>query len=219
MASMRSGSKTGSRPGRTSCGAAPLPITANVPTSRSRRTAPCSPLALEELTRHGLAADPEATTAPVVDFGIVFNENDPDVITDTDGDLRMPIEQLAHLLCDARLTAMTTNIMGVLLRMGRTVRFATPAQRRALNIRDGGCVFPGCDRPASWCDAHHVTHWDHHGHTDLHNLALLCRHHHGVTHRTGWAMTADDNQHLTWTTPTGRTLHSQRHRGRPPPGT
>ena len=176
-------------------------------------------LALEELTRQGLAADPEATSVPVVDFGIVFTENDPDVITDTDGDLRMPIEQLAHMLCDARLTAMTTNVMGVLLRMGRTVRFATPAQRRALKVRDGGCVFPGCDRSASWCDAHHVTHWDHHGHTDLPNLALLCRHHHGVTHRHGWVMTVGDDERFTWTTPTGRTLHSQRHRGRPPPGT
>jgi hypothetical protein len=175
-------------------------------------------LALEELTRQGVTADTEATSAPVVDFGIVHNDNDPDVISSVDGDIRMPIEHLAHLLCDARMTAMAVNVAGVLLSMGRTVRYATPAQRRALGIRDGGCVFPGCDRPASWCDAHHVTHWEHDGNTNLPNLALLCRHHHGVTHRQGWVMTATNDQHFDWTTPTGHTLHSQRHRGhRPPP--
>ena len=42
--------------------------------------------------------------------------------------------------------------------------------------------------------------------TDLHNLALLCRHHHGVTHRKGWAMVADPDQTFTWTTPSGQTL-------------
>ena len=84
-------------------------------------------------------------------------------------------------------------------------------------MRDGGCVFPGCDMPAGWSDAHHITPWEHGGTTDLPNLALLCRHHHGVTHRTGWTMTTQPDQTFTWTTPTGRTLHSQRNRGAPGP--
>ena len=86
-------------------------------------------------------------------------------------------------------------------------------QRRALARRDGGCVFPGCACPASWCDAHHVIAWDHDGDT---NLALLCRHHHGVTHRHGWTMTTKPNGTFTWKTPSGDTLHSQRNQGRPP---
>ena len=65
---------------------------------------------------------------------------------------------------------------------------ATNAER--CNRRDGGCIFPGCDCPASWCDAHHVIWWENHGPTDIWNLALLCRYHHGVTHRNGWTMTA-----------------------------
>lgn len=32
-------------------------------------------------------------------------------------------------------------------------RFST-RQRRALVIRDGGCVFPGCDRKPKWCGTH-----------------------------------------------------------------
>ncbi|WP_369124700.1 HNH endonuclease signature motif containing protein, partial [Pseudomonas sp. CCI2.4] len=67
--------------------------------------------------------------------------------------------------------------------MGRDKRFATDHQRRAAAIRDGGCAFHGCDTPVSWCDLHHIDHWEHGGPTDLDNLICLCRHHHGVTHR------------------------------------
>jgi HNH endonuclease len=42
-------------------------------------------------------------------------------------------------------------------------------------VRDGGGVFPGCDRPLAWCEAHHIQHWLDGGPTDLANLALLCR--------------------------------------------
>ena len=77
--------------------------------------------------------------------------------------------------------------------------------------RDGGCTFPGCETPARWSELHHVIYWEHHGNTDIHNLATLCRFHHGITHRTGWTMTANGNGTFTWTTPTGATLHSQHH--------
>jgi hypothetical protein len=41
---------------------------------------------------------------------------------------------------------------GEVLDLGRTLRLFTGAARRALLLRDGGCAFPGCDRPAQWCD-------------------------------------------------------------------
>lgn len=97
------------------------------------------------------------------------------------------------------------------LNLGRSQRLASPQQRAVLAVRDGGCTFPGCDAPTSWCDVHHVIEWDDHGLTDLDNLALLCRHHHGVTHRNGWTMTAAGDRTFTWTTPSGHTLHSQQH--------
>jgi HNH endonuclease len=59
-------------------------------------------------------------------------------------------------------------------------------------------------------EAHHIIPWEDHGHTDLPNLALLCRYHHGVTHRTGWTMNAEKAGSFTWTTPTGRTLTNTR---------
>jgi hypothetical protein len=121
------------------------------------------------------------------------------------------------VLCDPLVHPVVVDHLGVPLDVGRAARYATPDQRRALAARDGGCTFPGCDAPVAWCDAHHVVPWDDGGPTDLANLALLCRHHHGVTHRRSWTMTATVDQHFTWTTPTGATLHSQRHQQRAGP--
>jgi hypothetical protein len=71
----------------------------------------------------------------------------------------------------------------VLLAAGRTSRLVTPAQRKALIHRDKGCVYPGCDRPADWCDAHHLAEWIRDGgKTDIDNLALVCRFHHSRLH-------------------------------------
>ena len=119
-------------------------------------------------------------------------------------------DQSALWLCDAAIIPVITNSLGVPLDLGRTVRYATRAQRHALAARDGGCVFPGCDAPAHWTDAHHIIHWPHHGPTDIANLASLCRHHHRITHHPHWTMHPTPDGWFWWTTPTG-TLWSQRH--------
>jgi hypothetical protein len=71
------------------------------------------------------------------------------------------------------------------LEVGRATRVVSAAQRTALAVRDGGCRFPGCDRPLAWCEAHHLRHWLHGGATDLGNLVLLCRAHHRAVHEGG----------------------------------
>jgi hypothetical protein len=65
--------------------------------------------------------------------------------------------------------------------------------------------------PVHWCDLHHIDWWHHGGDTDIENLALMCRFHHGVTHRRGWSMAANGDGTFRWSTPSGRTLHSQQH--------
>jgi len=74
------------------------------------------------------------------------------------------------------------------LDVGRATRVVHPAQRSALAVRDGGCVFPDCDRPLAWCEAHHLISWLDGGPTDLPNLALLCRAHHRAVHEGGWRL-------------------------------
>ncbi len=70
------------------------------------------------------------------------------------------------------------------LAVGYAQRFATPAQRRALAVRDGNsCAHPGCTVPDWQCVAHHIVPWDAGGPTVLSNLVLLCRYHHRLVHR------------------------------------
>jgi hypothetical protein len=87
------------------------------------------------------------------------------------------------------------------LEVGRATRTVARAQRAALVVRDGGCGFPGCDRPQSWCEAHHLRHWLYGGPTDLGNLTLLCRAHHRAVHEGGWRLQRAPDGRLTATPP------------------
>jgi hypothetical protein len=69
--------------------------------------------------------------------------------------------------------------------VGRRTPIVPPAMRRAVIVRDRRCRFPGCDRPHSWCDAHHIVHWADGGPTAVRNLLLLCRRHHRMVHAPG----------------------------------
>jgi hypothetical protein len=97
------------------------------------------------------------------------------------------------------------------LEVGRTSRVVGAAQRTALAVRDGGCVFPGCSRPLAWCEAHHLRHWLHGGPTDLANLALVCRAHHRAVHEGGWRLVRHSDGRLT-ATPPHRPQRPQRQR-------
>jgi len=175
-------------------------------------------LALADLVRHGGTVDVDTSHGPAVDMTLVVTADCPDRLETPGGELTLMARRFLHLCCDPQITALAMSIGGVPLDLGRTHRFANRAQRRAMARRDGGCVFPGCDASVNWCDAHHIIAYEDLGETNLDNMALLCRHHHGVTHRNGWTMTTTPDQRFTWTTPAGRTLHSQRHRGKPPDG-
>jgi len=84
--------------------------------------------------------------------------------------------------CDAQVTRVITDAASRPLDVGRTTRITPPWIRKALLVRDGGCAFPDCGRPPSWCDPHHVVHWTNGGPTALSNLVLLCRRHHRLMH-------------------------------------
>ena len=91
-------------------------------------------------------------------------------------------ESARMLACDAKVSRIITKGRSEPLDVGRATRTIPAGIRRALNLRDGGCQHPDCDRPPEWCDAHHIIHWILGGPTALGNLRLLCRRHHRMAH-------------------------------------
>jgi hypothetical protein len=87
---------------------------------------------------------------------------------------------LRRLCCDAGLLPAMLGGPSQVLDVGRERRLVTPEIRAALDLRDGGCIFPGCQARACTCDAHHVVPWSCGGPTALSNLCLLCHHHHAL---------------------------------------
>jgi len=100
--------------------------------------------------------------------------------------MRVSAETSRRLTCDASMVEVRHGPGGHVLDVGRRTRTIPPSIRRALEIRDGGCVFPGCG--LRFTDGHHVVHWADGGETKLSNLALVCRHHHRLLHEDGFRM-------------------------------
>lgn len=94
--------------------------------------------------------------------------------------------KLEEYLCEGGTVGILFNDDGT-LDVGREQRLFTARQRTALGVRDGGCRFPGCDKPPSWCEAHHIEYWARdQGRTDVQLGILLCRFHHMFIHDRGW---------------------------------
>jgi HNH endonuclease len=91
---------------------------------------------------------------------------------------------------------------GRVVEVGARTRTISPALRRALQHRDGGCRFPGCG--VRMAQGHHLRHWAHGGPTTLSNLALLCRRHHRAVHEEGYRVERMPDESLRFHRPDGR---------------
>jgi hypothetical protein len=100
---------------------------------------------------------------------------------------------LARLACEARITKILLDGRLIPVGVGTMKRVLTKAERRALNARDGHCRYPGCHRPPSECEAHHIVWWSRGGKTELKNMILLCAYHHWRVHEGGWLLVVSDD--------------------------
>lgn len=100
-------------------------------------------------------------------------------------------------ICDTGVIAIEFDRDGQCMNVGRDKRLFTQRQRVGLAIRDGGCLFPGCDRPPSYCEAHHIDPWAAaHGKTDIADGVLLCRRHHLLIHDNRWQVVREGARYL-----------------------
>lgn len=109
------------------------------------------------------------------------------------------IETIERHACSSGTVTIALDGDGQPLNLGRERRLFSRAQRLVLAARDGGCRWPGCERPPSWCEAHHIEHWHRdNGRTDVTDGLLLCRHHHLLAHNNGWEITRDGPTYTLW---------------------
>lgn len=105
--------------------------------------------------------------------------------TDSHGS-RVSPETIRLIACTAGILPFVMGGSSKVLDHGFLKRLFTSAQRIALALRDGGCAFPGCDRPPGWCEAHHMIPWTTRRRTHLKDGVLLCGRHHRIIHHTDW---------------------------------
>ena len=87
-----------------------------------------------------------------------------------------------RLACTANIIPVVLGGKGEILDLGRSRRLFSPAQRKALALRDKQCREERCTVPARWCEAHHLVPWSLGGTTDLEHGILGCSHHHHMLH-------------------------------------
>ena len=126
---------------------------------------------------------------------------------------RTPLDEaeVDTLVCDSIIHRYVTDDTSTILDYGQGTDTVPMGLFNAVQTRDRGCRYPGCDRGAPWCDAHHLRPLQRNGPTTPHNLVLLCHRHHHFIHRRGWHVAMTSTGALQVTSPDGITRL-----GRPP---
>ncbi|MET0734585.1 MAG: DUF222 domain-containing protein [Microbacterium sp.] len=96
-----------------------------------------------------------------------------------------------HVGCGGVVQRVALNREGRILRLGTEERLFNRHQRRAIALRDGGCVIPGCGVPAGRCEVHHVLDHVKGGPTHTENGVLLCWWHHRFIDSGPWKIRMD----------------------------
>ncbi|MGW9630251.1 DUF222 domain-containing protein [Agromyces sp. NPDC055520] len=124
--------------------------------------------------------------------------------------VEIPVSMRAvkQLMCTGGVQRVVFDGNGRIIELGSPERCFTPQQRRAITLRDGGCIIPGCTVPASWCEIHHVIPDADGGPTHPDNGVLVCWFHHRTIDTSGWGIRMIRGfPHVrppAWLDPTGR---------------
>lgn len=160
--------------------------------------------ALADIARHSLAASD--APAPLRQATVVFRVEADAVRTGRghgtiDGiDQPVSIPSIQQIAMSAGISLLYVGDTCETLELGRSRRLFTQAQKLVLIERDGGCAWPGCTKPPSHTQAHHIRWWKRHkGTTDLDNGIMLCAHHHHRIHNDGWVIYIEAG--FTWFIP------------------
>ena len=132
----------------------PLGDVDQLPAPRRRGEAFCA--LLENLPVNGLPKHGGTATSVMVILDLDTLQTDAGCAETSTGD-RITAEQARRLACQAGIIPVVLGGKGEILDLGRARRFFSPAQRKAMELRDRHCTAHGCDMPAAYCEAHHFT--------------------------------------------------------------
>ena len=107
-------------------------------------------------------------------------------------DEQIPARAAAQTACAGGVQRVLFDEHGRIASIGTSARIFTALQRRAITLRDGNCVIPGCTVPATWCEIHHVREHAEGGPTHTDNGVLLCWWHHRNLHLSEWRIRMRD---------------------------
>jgi hypothetical protein len=145
------------------------------------------------LLKAGVQADDNAVLArrrPAVQIVVTAAEltrpHEDGVAFITGTNFPVTMNTVSRLICDTGYVPVILSPDGSPLDLGREVRLFTQKQRVVISTLQGGCVWPGCEKPPPMCELHHIEHWAQGGKTDIKDGVLLCRYHHMLLHNNGW---------------------------------
>ena len=173
------------------------------------RTVSRNRLAAEALGRlilggQGLSRPLEADITVIIDARTLETGKFHDrSVSETGDGLELPPASVLRLLCQGLVTPVIKDRDGNVLFVGRSVRNANRAQRRALRVMYRTCAFEGCEVPFHRCEIHHIIPWERGGPTDLDNLIPLCSRHHHQVHDLAWKLRLEPDRTLVITQPDG----------------
>jgi hypothetical protein len=104
---------------------------------------------------------------------------------------RVSLDTVERHICTSGTQPILFDSTGQAMDVGREQRLHNGKQREAITTRDGGCLIPGCDRPPSWAEIHHIIPWAEGGGTSVEDAVCLCRYHHMMVHNNDWRITRE----------------------------
>ncbi|WP_111718915.1 HNH endonuclease signature motif containing protein [Homoserinimonas sp. OAct 916] len=101
-------------------------------------------------------------------------------------DIPVSMRTVRQYACTGGTQLVVIGANGAINALGTEQRLFNRQQRRAINLRDGGCIIPGCTIPAYWTEIHHVIPDAAGGPTHTSNGVSLCWYHHRTIETSGW---------------------------------
>jgi hypothetical protein len=154
-------------------------------TPEQRRADALALLVERALAPGGVSAE---TPLPASERYTVIVQIDEDGSAHLEDGTRVSAETARRIACDAGVVRVRGSRGGRREVEGKR-RSIPPRLRRALQIRDQGCRFPGCG--CRFTQGHHLHHWEDGGPTRLSNLVSLCARHHRLMHEGGFSVRMD----------------------------